>query len=45
MMVIWVFVAIQVENYFVNFPAGGFRRFLWPFYMFSRRVGFADEIV
>ncbi|KAF9488541.1 hypothetical protein BDN71DRAFT_1512968 [Pleurotus eryngii] len=42
-VIIWVFVAIQVENYFKNFPRGAwYYRAFWPFYVFGQDVRAVD---
>ncbi|KDQ32878.1 hypothetical protein PLEOSDRAFT_1098866 [Pleurotus ostreatus PC15] len=43
MVIIWVFVAVQVENYFKNFPRGAwYYRAFWPFYVFGHNVRAVD---
>ncbi|KAL4264271.1 hypothetical protein AB1N83_005725 [Pleurotus pulmonarius] len=45
-VIIWVFVAMQVEHYFLDFPTGAwYYRVLWPLYMFRRGVRIADSIL
>ncbi|KAL4259583.1 hypothetical protein AB1N83_009465 [Pleurotus pulmonarius] len=41
-VIIWVFVAMQVENYFKNFPTGAWYRALWPYYVFGPGVRAVD---
>ncbi|KAF4603240.1 hypothetical protein EYR38_003652 [Pleurotus pulmonarius] len=43
-VIIWLFVAMQVENYFKGFPPGAWRRALWPYYIFGPGVRAVDAL-
>ncbi|KAJ8517700.1 hypothetical protein ONZ45_g5140 [Pleurotus djamor] len=44
LMTIWLFVAMQIENYFRDFPKGAWYRAFWPYYIFRRKCNWVDPV-